>query len=154
MNEWPKFFVRSLPIVQPIWHQFYFLCCISHCRLYSLLVLCLTIYLMLLNPSAAIILCCFLPNIKLKKKSFLKEEMLFLVWLWRKEKRKIVKLYKARISETWFLLFACLFSLYRASDFGDHSYMKVIIVFTWILKSSLFVIQNTDFHVTNFKCCE
>ena len=41
----------------------------------------------------------------------------------------------------------------RASDFGDHSYMKVIFVFTLILKSSLFVIQNTDFHVTNFKCC-
>ena len=31
--------------------------------------------------------------------------------------------------------------------------MKVIFVFTRILKSSLVVIQNTDFHVTNFKCC-
>ena len=40
-----------------------------------------------------------------------------------------------------------------ASDFGDHSYMKVIFVFTLILKSSLFVIQNTDFHVTDFKYC-
>ena len=50
-----------------------------------------------------------------------------------------------------FILLIVLLS--RASDFGDHSYMKVIFVFTWISKSSLFVIQNTDFHVTNFKCC-
>ena len=26
-----SFFVISLRLVQPIWHQFYFLCCISHC---------------------------------------------------------------------------------------------------------------------------
>ena len=39
------------------------------------------------------------------------------------------------------------------ADFGDQSYIKIIIVFTWILKSSLFAIQHTDFHVTYFKCC-
>ena len=50
--------------------------------------------------------------------------MLFLVWLWWKEKWKIVKLNKVCFSETLFLLFACLFSL-LARHFGDHAYMKV-----------------------------
>ena len=37
----------------------------------------------------------FLPNMKLKK-SFLMEEMLFLVWIRREEKWNLIKLYKVR----------------------------------------------------------
>ena len=52
------------------------------------------------NPGEAIILYyCFLPNMKFKIVSKL-IKMLFLVWIRRKGKRKILKLYKVRFSDT------------------------------------------------------
>ena len=56
---------------------------------------------MSLNPGEATILYWFLPNVKFKKLfPNGKKTLYFLLWIRRKGKRKILKLYKVRLSET------------------------------------------------------
>ena len=132
INEWPKFFVMSLPIVQPLWLQFYFFCCISHCcviRLSEVIILHIaplnlanliarlkqsrsmpqlpvdTRYLLNVIESKQKPSFSFvlLPNMNFFLNLSKRKKCFFLVWIRREEKWKILKLYKVRFSETWSL---------------------------------------------------
>ena len=76
------------------------------------------------------------------------EKKIFLVWLRRKGKRKILKVYKVRFSKKVSIVFKFTRSILIllascAVESEDQSDIKIIIVFTRTLKSSLFLIQHT-----------